>query len=171
MRNTQKTHLIKREAMPGKPPKWYNKDKSIGLFVLTPKGCIEEVRGKTGSKGDIYVFRIPQTQETYPFHESFHKSGEFHWKIKGQKTFPLCGSEDLPAAFKMSFFRVGQAPCFCFRRGKRLKNHEIRALVENLSRYIPPIDVEEVALGLEKQGFYRDVREDVAMPRKILRKN
>lgn len=77
----QKTHLIKPEAMPGKPPKWYNKDKSIGLFVSTHRGCIEIIRRKIMSSGDIYVFRLPQSQRTCPFHEAFHKSGEFHWKI------------------------------------------------------------------------------------------
>ncbi|MEA1965456.1 MAG: hypothetical protein U9O41_10115 [Candidatus Aerophobetes bacterium] len=70
----------------------------------------------------------------------------------------------------MKFFRFEQIPCFCFRRGKRLKGHEIKALVENLSRYIPPINVEEVALGLEKRRFYRDIQEDVAMLEKSLRK-
>jgi len=69
----------------------------------------------------------------------------------------------------MKFFRFEQIPCFCFRRGKRLKDHEIKALVENLSRYIPPIDVEEVVLGLEKRGFYRSIREDVAILEESLR--
>jgi len=56
--------------MPSKPPKWYNKDKSIDLFVLTHKGCVEIVRGKIGSKGNIYVLTVPQTQKAFPLHKS-----------------------------------------------------------------------------------------------------
>jgi len=174
MKNHAEVKFLKPNTLPGKPPKQYNKgksrDKAIGLFVSTHRGCIEIIRGKIMSLGDIYVFPVPQTQREFPFHEAFHKSGEFHWRIKGEKTFPICGSKDLPAAFKMSFFRIGQAPCFCFRRGKRLKDHEIRALVENLSRYTPPVDVEEVTRALEKQGFYRGFREDIAIIDKVLRK-
>jgi len=161
------------EAMPGKPPKWYNKDKSIGLFLCGgPDHCVEMVRGTIGSKGDIYVFPTPlQVQKHFPFHESFHTSGEFHWKMRGEKIIPICGPEDAPAAFRAAFFKFGQTPCFCFRRGKRLSSNEIRFLVRSLIKYVPLIiDTKKVISALEKDGFYRAPRPDLAMLEEALKK-
>ena len=144
------------ETVPGKPPKRYNKYKSIGIFAFkSHRRCIEMVRGKISSQGDIYVFPHPSTQKEFPFHESFHKTGDFHWTMKDEKTVPVCGPKDLPAAEKAAHFRLRWPPplCFCFRKGKGLRREEIKLLVENLKRYVPPINVEEVVSSLEEKGF------------------
>jgi hypothetical protein len=145
--------------------KKYNKDKTIGLFIFNYKNgksnCIEIVRGRIGSKGDIYIFPHPQSQSEFPFHESFHtkkgeRSSRFHWVEKGlPKNPPAFGTKDLPEALKFSTFRTRTPPCFCFRRGKRLKKFEIKTLVENLIRFVPPTDINRVISALEKEGIYQ----------------
>jgi hypothetical protein len=160
---------IKPNTVPGKPPKSYSKKKAIGLFICRESGCFELVRG-INRKGDIYILLFPECmkQAKTDFHESFHSSGEFHWRMEGRKIYPLYGVKDLPAAFKFKFFRVEGSPCICLRKGRKLNLVEIEHIVEHLGRYLPQkINVREVSFQLNKRGFVRLTREDLHMLEKL----
>lgn len=94
-----------------------------------------------------------------PFHESFHRSGEFHWTwdLKGEHVVPVYGEEDFPVAFKL-WFKFRDPLCLCFRRGRFLGKEEIASLVSCLARYLPiKIDLEEASHTLWERGYYRVV--------------
>jgi len=142
-------------------PRKYNKDKSIGIFIPHfnkdgERDCEEIARGQITSKGDIYIFTNLKSQKEYPFHESFHKSGRHHWKEGKEYLYPLAFNGDgLPASEKMKNFRINLQPCFCFRRGKRLKDEEIKLLIEKLLRFVPPVNFEELFSSLKSKGIFK----------------
>lgn len=141
-------------------PRNYDNEKSIGVFVPHfnengQRNCREIVRAKIGAQGDIYVFPHPKNQNTFPVHESFHKTGEFHLTTKQGKNSLAYGEKDLPAALFFTNFRANNPSCFCFRRGKRLIIEEIRALIKNLARYTPSINIEDAASTLAREGIYQ----------------
>ncbi|KPJ56146.1 hypothetical protein AMJ49_05550 [Parcubacteria bacterium DG_74_2] len=144
----------------GKPSN-YNKDRSIGVFVPHfnengQRDCKEIARGTITSRGDIYVLPNLKYQKEFPFHESFHKSGRHHWKDGNKYCYPLAfNGNGLSASEKFVNFVAKPQYCFCFRRGKRLKDEEIKPLVEKLKRYVPPVDSEEVVSGLKKRGIFQ----------------
>jgi hypothetical protein len=154
-----KKFYIEPKASPGNPPKDYGRQnkRAIGLFALRKKFCFEEKRVVVSRKGDIYIPLIPGL----PDHESFHVSGEFHWKLEtqgGKKIYPLCGATDDPMAFRFKFI-MDRHPCFCFRCGEQLTLREIEEGLRFLCPYLPfnleKEDVSEITNTLSEKGFYR----------------
>lgn len=152
-------------SKPSEPPKNYGKKhrRSLGLFIMRPSGiCLEMARVKITTRGEIYQIYPILRNLDLDFHESFHKSGEFHWKITGLRIYPISGALDLPMA--MRFYLYANAPpCMCIRCDNlRLSKREIAEGLRVLLRLVP-IDVEpsiinEYAEILKERGFIRFVR-------------
>ena len=152
----------------GRPSK-NNKKRSVSVFIFNFSGeggrrdCIELVKARISSKGDVYIIPNPKTQKENPFHESFHtpkddKPKEYHIITENDpndpKISPLYGEKDLPSAVRFSAFARMPA-CFCFRKGGHLNHKEITILVDRLLRYVPSVNKEEVIFSLETRGICR----------------
>jgi len=144
----------------GKPPKDYGKKvrRGLGLFVLRHNGICEEIsRVRITAQGDAYLIVMPS--RNIDFHESFHRSGEFHWRLVGVKTYPVCGVLDLPMPIRFQL-HVERPPCICIRcDNRRLSREEIAYGLRILLRLIPieinPNKIEEYAEILKEHGFIR----------------
>jgi len=144
----------------GNPPKEYGRKvrRSLGLFILKHSGICEEIaRVRVATQGDAYLIFMPS--QGIDFHESFHRSGEFHWCWNDEKKYPLCGILDLPMAvrFKLS---MSPPPCICIRAdNKRLSREEIAFGLRVLLRLVPidvnPNDIDKYAEIIKEQGFIR----------------
>jgi len=142
--------------MPGHPPKWYNRNRSIGLFISRPSDCAEVLRGRLSPKGDVYIFN-PLGKGF--FYESFHASGEFHQRYRNrpkEKIVPILGTEDESLGFRTTEFKLNRRPCFCLRVGKNLNSIEIKVIMKHLIRYLPEeIRSREVIRMLNEKSFFR----------------
>jgi len=68
--------------------------KAISLYVKGYDGkCIEACRVKLQASGDAYF--IPAPFHKMSIHESFHVSGELHWRLNNVKLPPLTGVLDM----------------------------------------------------------------------------
>lgn len=150
---------IVKEPMysPGKPPKKYNRKKTIGIFGCLNYSyglsCPEIISATIGSGGDIYI--IPLIGYGIgDFHLSYHKSGKFHWVLNEKHIQPVQGEEDFAQAFNM-WLKIKKPSCFCFRRGRRLAETEIIQIVERLSQHFPiEFDVQQAAHNIIFVGFF-----------------
>ena len=151
-------------AFPSKPPKDYGKRKkrTIGLFVWkTVNVCAEILRIRITPQRDVYVIPYPTVKPDV--HESFHSSGEFHWRFRGKKEYPISGALDLVIAFRFQLF-ANSYPCMCIRADtERLTLDEIAYGLRFLFLYIPIIDIDSNAVKkyadmLYKRGFIRFVK-------------
>ena len=145
-------------AAPGSPPKLYGRKvrRSLGLFLLRGRGvCNELLRVRITRRGDAYVILT-----SLQLHESFHASGEFHWRFGNRfKTYPLCGALDLPMAIRF-YIVFNRPPCFCIRCDNlRLNYDEIKYGLRLLLRFLPleysDADIEKTAHVLKDRGFVR----------------
>jgi hypothetical protein len=158
---------------PGIPPKNYNRRKAISLFCCLSFSsglrCPEILRARITKKGDIYIMPLIESLHygTEPkgdfqdFHLSYHSSGEFHWTKDVTYIQPVFGEADFCKALEL-WLKFKSPPCLCFRKGKGLREDEIVALIEHLTKYLPPtIDAGNVAQDLKGTNFYRFVRGDL----------
>jgi len=120
-------------------------------------------------QGDIYIMPLIEflhhgagaKGDFQDFHLSYHSSGEFHWAKDGTHIQPLFGEADFRKALEL-WLKFKSPACLCFRKGKGLRQEEIRALIEHLARYLPPtIGVGEIAHDLKDTNFCRLVRKDL----------
>ena len=147
-------------AVLGRPPEDYGKKvrRGLGLLVLRPSGICEEVaRVRITIRGDAYLIDMPS--RNIDFHESFHRSGEFHWRLGGIKVYPISGALDLPMATRFWLY-ASMPPCMCIRcDNRRLNKEEIVYGLKILLRLVPieinPDRIEEYAEILKERGFIR----------------
>lgn len=151
------THILKPRYRFGNPPKSFNKKKSIGVFccIRSDLKCLEIIRARINSFGEVYLMPIESIEGGMDFHLSYHVSGKFHWTHEKKHLKPLYGESDYRMAFR-KWLRFKIAPCFCIRKGKNLSKNELRILLSTIRNYLPfNYDLEEASTHLEDKSFYR----------------
>ena len=83
--------------------KKFNKKKSLGFFILILDPETKErkhrelLRVVNKKEGEYYI--IPRPMDQSGFHISYHKSGQFHWKIDKKHQLPKERERDFREAF------------------------------------------------------------------------
>jgi hypothetical protein len=124
--------------------KQFNKKKSIGFFIhiydpdedtVKPR---EMIRIQNRKEGEFYLF--PRPLDHADFHISYHKTGEFHWKLDKEYHFPKEDERDFRVAFRDYLSiqaHTGWIFGYCIAVDRRVERRSLARMLQILSGYVP----------------------------------
>jgi len=130
--------------------------KSIRLFVKSVIGeCYEICRVRLQKAGDAYFIPLPSYR--LDLHESFHSSGELHWRFEGAKLPPFAGPLSISMPLWLRTVTLDPV-CACITCDRlRLNIDQIALGLRLILRVFPyglSIDeIDEIAKILKRNGI------------------
>ena len=135
---------LKKYPRFSKSCKKFNKKKSVGFFIhvydpdedtVKPR---EMLRIQNRKEGEFYLF--PRPLDHADFHISYHRSGEFHWKMEQEHHFPEEDERDFRIAFRDYLAiqaQIGWIFGYCIAVDRRVERPTLARMLQIMSGYVP----------------------------------